>query len=562
MAVKYFSKPFGTDGDRTAIPNALQLDGSVSYDQGYTNDYQQPSSSSDYKPIERDKFNDLMFETTNALKAWQEFGAPNFITSSDNGGSPFPYAKNVTVYQVSDGKFYISLVGSNIQTPPDTQWAEIQTPIPASYYVASGTGSAYTINTGHAINAYTDGMQFLVKINTNSVTGATLAVDTAAAENIIINNGQNVGSDNLTANNIYQFVREGSKWFVTNPKIWSDNFFVTTGSANAYILTPVPAITAYTNGMEFTFQANFTNNSNCTINVSGVGAVGLSGINDVAFTNGEIINNGIYKAIFKTDHFVVINSSFALPVPSATSYGSIVVENSTSNGYTLLPQGSAGQALMGTGANAEPIWSAEYINPAPAVSGYGSLVIENSTSDGYALLTPGTTGKILQSNGSNALPTWVGQNMILLDSQTVSSVTSVTIAPFMTSAYSSYILNVDNYSSTTGGSGGLHIQITQASTPISAANYNTVQLLNGVKTAVTTSTEGLVPVDPSSSFSYEIIYQPSGEFTLIKGDFSTSTDIFTGCFSYVGNTTPPDGLYFFTDGSYLMSGTFKLYGIT
>lgn len=45
-----------------------------------------------------------------------------------------------------------------------------------------------------------------------------------------------------------------------------------TGSANAYVLTVAPAITAYATGQVFSFIANFANTGSATLNVSGLGA--------------------------------------------------------------------------------------------------------------------------------------------------------------------------------------------------------------------------------------------------------------------------------------------------
>src|SRR5574343_1019487 len=52
----------------------------------------------------------------------------------------------------------------------------------------------------------------------------------------------------------------------------SNNYYVTTGAGNAYVLTPTPVLTAYTDGDRFYIKPNFTNNGPATINISGLGA--------------------------------------------------------------------------------------------------------------------------------------------------------------------------------------------------------------------------------------------------------------------------------------------------
>lgn len=92
---KYFSYAFAQDGDKTAIPDAIQLDGSVSYDGGWGYDYQRPDDGSDplSKNIPRDQTNQLYFDITDNIKHWQDFTAPAWSTARAAAG----YKKNARV---------------------------------------------------------------------------------------------------------------------------------------------------------------------------------------------------------------------------------------------------------------------------------------------------------------------------------------------------------------------------------------------------------------------------------------------------------------------------------
>jgi len=92
---KYFSYAFAQDGDKTAIPDAIQLDGSVSYDGGWGYDYQRPDDGSDplSKNIPRDQTNQLYFDITDNIKHWQDFTAPAWSTTRAAAG----YKKNARV---------------------------------------------------------------------------------------------------------------------------------------------------------------------------------------------------------------------------------------------------------------------------------------------------------------------------------------------------------------------------------------------------------------------------------------------------------------------------------
>lgn len=124
--LKYFKFPFATLGDKTAIPDASQPSGSVSYTDGFTVDYElDPGVDPAAKDVPRDETNQLYFDITNAIKEYQEFGTPDYITSALNGGAAFSYAKNARV-KWTDGFVYESRVAANTSTPADlTKWRKL-----------------------------------------------------------------------------------------------------------------------------------------------------------------------------------------------------------------------------------------------------------------------------------------------------------------------------------------------------------------------------------------------------------------------------------------------------
>lgn len=120
---QYIKTPFASAGDKAAIPDAAQPDGSISYAEGFGVDYQlDPATDPSALDIPRDKFNQLIFAITAALQQYQQLGFPDFITTSDNGGTPFSYAKDAHVrYDDGSGfKTYYSLVSGNTSLPTDT----------------------------------------------------------------------------------------------------------------------------------------------------------------------------------------------------------------------------------------------------------------------------------------------------------------------------------------------------------------------------------------------------------------------------------------------------------
>lgn len=72
---KYFGTPFANTGDKTPVPDGTQGDGSVSYNQGYGPFYQlDPNVDPNGLNIDRQEFNQVLFDMTDAIKDVQEMG--------------------------------------------------------------------------------------------------------------------------------------------------------------------------------------------------------------------------------------------------------------------------------------------------------------------------------------------------------------------------------------------------------------------------------------------------------------------------------------------------------
>lgn len=122
----YFVYPFGTDADDlTSIPTTSAVDGSVSYQQGWTPPYEYDlATNPSALPIPRGQMNQLFFQTTQNIQQYQQYGTPNWITSVDNLGSPYAYPIYARVYY--GGVVYENQVAGNTATPgTDSTWAII-----------------------------------------------------------------------------------------------------------------------------------------------------------------------------------------------------------------------------------------------------------------------------------------------------------------------------------------------------------------------------------------------------------------------------------------------------
>jgi len=126
---KFFAVPFAVAGNKTDVPNAAAIDGSVSFTQGYPIGYQQDPDIDPLtaKDIERNKFNGLLYNMTKALQELQAHAVPDFITSAMNEGTPWSYSKQDLVRWNNgvETLTYESLVNSNTSLPSDTtKWRQ------------------------------------------------------------------------------------------------------------------------------------------------------------------------------------------------------------------------------------------------------------------------------------------------------------------------------------------------------------------------------------------------------------------------------------------------------
>lgn len=89
----------------------------------------------------------------------------------------------------------------------------------------------------------------------------------------------------------------------------SPNYNPDTGAANAYVITPSPAITAYAAGQIFHFKAVNANTGAATLNVNGLGAKTIKKAHDVQLGQGDIESGGIYAVQYDGTEFQLTSTS-------------------------------------------------------------------------------------------------------------------------------------------------------------------------------------------------------------------------------------------------------------
>jgi hypothetical protein len=149
-----------------------------------------------------------------------------------------------------------------------------------------------------------------------------------------------------------------------------------TGSANAQVLTPAPAIPSYSAGLALSFVAGYTNTGATTVNVSGLGLKNIykdGPTGPIALTGGEIVVGNLLSMRYDGTQFQL----------TATELGTAALANASSNtgtvaavsGATTIGKLAAFSNTAGTIQNGPAVSSSS--GTVSAVSGSGSIGVGN-----------------------------------------------------------------------------------------------------------------------------------------------------------------------------------------
>lgn len=144
MSAKKFNTPFAILGDKAEIPTTAQIDGSVSFEQGYPFGYELDYTDPNTKDISRSKTNQLLYDITNAIREIQQGGVSEW---SEDGK---PYKINSLVY-APDGTIKQSLIANNNNDTTHSTWSNL---INAST-LATILANVSALPIGAILNGYT-----------------------------------------------------------------------------------------------------------------------------------------------------------------------------------------------------------------------------------------------------------------------------------------------------------------------------------------------------------------------------------------------------------------------
>jgi hypothetical protein len=192
----------------------------------------------------------------------------------------------------------------------------------------------------------------------------------------------------------------------------------------------------------------------------------------------------------------------------------------------------------------------------------------------------GTSGQVLTSAGTGSAPTWATPSagaMNFITSVTASNSATVDVDNAMT-AYDVYMIVADQIITTSGSNPVLALRLKVGGTYQTGASYQYhVSRLNASNTAyVSSASNGSVYSDMTSALnaggpvSFVLyLYKPSNtttsKYVSWQGGCLNSAATYTfiaGGATWSGSTAAITGIRFFTTSDNIVSGTFRLYGIS
>lgn len=282
---KFFGIPFATSGDKATIPEAVQPSGAISFTQGFGPDYERdPATDPLAKRVPRDETNELYFQITNAIRALQLLGVPEWFDVDDAGNDvSYPIAARVRHNDIvwsstsaantsepgvanwtRDDAFSVAALEASVaEVVAGTLATKLITPRRLAagvqrsawlYGTQAGTAGAATLTLAPAITAYEAGQVYRFVATANFTAGATINVNGLGAQGIGRSDGTGIALGDIRTGDIVVLLHNGTRPCMvglTRSQAASasllpqtTNRYTTVGSTNFVVPTGVTSIFA------------------------------------------------------------------------------------------------------------------------------------------------------------------------------------------------------------------------------------------------------------------------------------------------------------------------------
>lgn len=274
-------------------------------------------------------------------------GAPNASTSVQG------LVQEATQAQV-DAKTVIGSTGAKLFQNLST----VRSTLTSDYIADTGSANTYAITPSPAITAYTTGQIFSFKATNANTTASTLNVSSLGVKNIFKRGSLALVANDIIVGQIVQVEYDGTQFQMLSQlgnakisQIGTEIYAADSVGTDAYAITLVPAITAYTTGLVVNFKAGTANTGNATLAINGLAAKNILNKFNQTLNNNDILAGQIVKVIYDStaDNFQmqsnIANSPTGL-IFSSTNQNNVTLTTAYQNVYTTqsIPANTLGTA--------------------------------------------------------------------------------------------------------------------------------------------------------------------------------------------------------------------------
>lgn len=256
-----------------------------------------------------------------------------------------------------DGGYHIFIYdapngGGNLVHDRDNFFLSQTTGIP--FVVLTGSPNAYIGSPNPSIFSYSNGDTYNVLWGFTNTGPSTIDLSGAGVVDLVDPSGNPLVAGENLIGTIGTIIFNNGSFVVSNPQDPTEiPVYTTTGAANAYILSPAPALTAY-GDVAYFIKASFTNTGAATINVSGLGNSPLKYSSGAPLVGGEIVVGYTYEIAVRASEVIVLNPT-PLLAPYYLSTGSAgAYQITTSQGIGAYVEGMSFTMTANFGSTNNP----------------------------------------------------------------------------------------------------------------------------------------------------------------------------------------------------------------
>jgi hypothetical protein len=289
--------------------------------------------------------------------AMTDFGSKGYITIDPGNGALEEQISFTGVTQNSNGTATLTGVKSVAFTSPYTETSGIaKTHAGAATVVLSNTSGFYS--------------QFPAKANDETITGQWTFTNTPLTPPSVSDASTTVkGVSKLS---VAPATASDPIAAGTNDTRIPVAYAADAGSTDDYVITPSPAITAYSTGQIITFKANTANTGAATLNVNSLGAKTIKKNYNVDLATGDIVANQIIQVIYDGTNFQLVAKPLPTPIVNVYTTSSNTLLGDSTTRFDVINIAGTTFRYTYDGTGTDPVITSSSVPTGAVIQIYGA----------------------------------------------------------------------------------------------------------------------------------------------------------------------------------------------